>query len=476
MVHGDADVLDSIRRCFASLFTARAVSYREDMGIGQTDVALSACIQRMVRSDLASSGVMFTLDTDSGFRDVVYVTSAWGLGENVVQGRVIPDGYFVHKPRLRDGFRPVVGKTQVGAKELRMVYDAQNHRVTNVRTTDEERAQAVSHRRRGPRPGPLGDGHRRPLLGEAWRADTHGHRMGQGRHHRRAVHRAGPARDGPQPEVDERRPRVFRLTGTGTRCRRGPGRRRADRHRQGASHRGPARHEPAARRRRARDRDHRPRLGTDPQTGGCAGHRAGRPHLTRGDHRPRARHSGHRRAPATSMAGSSTTRPSPCRAPRARSAWSTTATCLSRSRSSTSPICRTTETDIMLNIGDPSDRLQVRPTALGWHRPGPDGVHLRQPRRGPPAGADPPRHARSGRAARGRRAHRRLRRPDRVPRRSGRPGGRDAGRGVLAPTGDPALQRLQDQRVRPPARRRGLRAGRAEPDDRMARCEPLLPP
>ena len=139
MVHGDADVLDSIRRCFASLFTARAVSYREDMNIGQTDVALSACIQRMVRSDLASSGVIFTLDTDSGFPDVVYVTSAWGLGENVVQGRVIPDGYFVHKPRLRDGFRPVVGK-QVGAKELRMVYDPQNHRVTNVRTTDAERA------------------------------------------------------------------------------------------------------------------------------------------------------------------------------------------------------------------------------------------------------------------------------------------------------------------------------------------------
>ncbi len=139
MVHGEADVLDAIRRCFASLYTARAVSYREDMGIDQTDVALSACIQRMVRSDLASSGVMFTLDTDSGFRDVVYVTAAWGLGENVVQGRVIPDGYFVHKPRLRDGFRPVVGK-QVGAKELRMVYDAHANRVTNERTPDEARA------------------------------------------------------------------------------------------------------------------------------------------------------------------------------------------------------------------------------------------------------------------------------------------------------------------------------------------------
>jgi pyruvate,water dikinase len=139
MVHGEADVLDSVRRCFASLFTARAVSYREDMNIGQADVALSACIQRMVRSDLASSGVIFTLDTDSGFRDVVYLTAAWGLGENVVQGRVIPDGYFVHKPRLRDGFRPIVGK-QVGAKELRMVYDSGANRVANERTTPAERS------------------------------------------------------------------------------------------------------------------------------------------------------------------------------------------------------------------------------------------------------------------------------------------------------------------------------------------------
>ncbi len=138
MVHGNADLLDAIRRCYASLYTARAVSYREDMNIGQADVALSACIQRMVRSDLSSSGVMFTLDTDSGFRDVVYVTGAWGLGENVVQGRVIPDAFFVHKPRLAAGFAPLVGK-QLGAKELRMVYDAHANRVANERTPQADR-------------------------------------------------------------------------------------------------------------------------------------------------------------------------------------------------------------------------------------------------------------------------------------------------------------------------------------------------
>ncbi len=238
MVHGDADVLDSIRRCFASLFTARAVSYREDMNIGQTDVALSACIQRMVRSDLASSGVMFTLDTDSGFPDVVYVTSAWGLGENVVQGRVIPDGYFVHKPRLKDGFRPVVGK-QVGAKELRMIYDPQNHRVTNVRTTDVERATLC-----------LTDDEVLDLARWAMVIEDH-----------YSTKRGTPtpmdiewAKDGITGElfIVQARPEtvhsqksttsttVFRLTGTGERCLEGLAVGERHRHRQGPSHRGPA--------------------------------------------------------------------------------------------------------------------------------------------------------------------------------------------------------------------------------------------
>lgn len=140
MVNGVGDLLDSVRRCFASLYTARAVNYREDMGIGQADVALSACVQRMVRADLSSSGVMFTLDTDSGFRDVVYVTGAWGLGENVVQGRVVPDAFMVHKPMLREGFAPLVGK-YVGSKDVRMVFDPEAGRVANEPTPTHDRVR-----------------------------------------------------------------------------------------------------------------------------------------------------------------------------------------------------------------------------------------------------------------------------------------------------------------------------------------------
>jgi pyruvate, water dikinase len=140
MIHGTADVLDAIRRCFASLFTARAVNYRQDMGVDQLDVALSVGIQRMVRADLASSGVIFTLDTDSGFDGVIYLTGAWGLGENIVQGRVIPDAFFVHKDRLRNGFRPLVGR-RLGDKELTMRYDSESNRIRNDNTSAADRAR-----------------------------------------------------------------------------------------------------------------------------------------------------------------------------------------------------------------------------------------------------------------------------------------------------------------------------------------------
>lgn len=138
MVHGEAELLDSVKRAFASLFTARAVSYREDMGFDHFDVALSVGVQHMVRSDLDSSGVMFTLDTETGFRNVVFVNSIWGLGENIVQGRVIPDAFYVHKERLKDGFKPLVWK-KLGAKEFRMVYDEDGHRIENNPTPTKDR-------------------------------------------------------------------------------------------------------------------------------------------------------------------------------------------------------------------------------------------------------------------------------------------------------------------------------------------------
>ncbi len=142
-IKGAEGVLDACHRCFASLFTNRAISYRQDKGFSHFDIYLSIAIQKMVRSDSASAGVMFTLDTDSGFRDVVYITGGWGLGENVVQGAINPDEFYVFKPTLRQGYRPIVSK-KLGLKQQKMVYSSDSREpVKNITTTDEERGRFV---------------------------------------------------------------------------------------------------------------------------------------------------------------------------------------------------------------------------------------------------------------------------------------------------------------------------------------------
>ena len=124
-VHGIDDVLSAVKQVFASLYNDRAIAYRVHKGFAHSDVALSAGIQRMVRSDIATSGVLFTLDTESGFRDVVLITASYGLGEMVVQGAVNPDEFYVHKPMLALGKRAVISRT-LGSKAIKMVYaDAQ---------------------------------------------------------------------------------------------------------------------------------------------------------------------------------------------------------------------------------------------------------------------------------------------------------------------------------------------------------------
>ncbi|MEW5848735.1 MAG: phosphoenolpyruvate synthase [Myxococcota bacterium] len=140
-VHGPAALLDACRRCFASLFTDRAISYRADKGFAHEKIALSVGVQRMVRSDLATAGVMFSLDTESGFKDVVLINAAYGLGENVVQGSVNPDEYHVFKPTLLKGFRPIIGKA-LGSKEFKVVYDVGGTRmVKNVPVPPEDRTR-----------------------------------------------------------------------------------------------------------------------------------------------------------------------------------------------------------------------------------------------------------------------------------------------------------------------------------------------
>ncbi len=139
-VHGEEELLVACRRCYGSLFTDRAISYRERMGFDDARVALSIGVQKMVRSDLAGAGVMFTLDTESGFPGVVLISAAWGLGETVVQGTVNPDQYTIFKPLLgRAELRPIVEKRR-GEKARKLIYASGGSATTvNVETSEKER-------------------------------------------------------------------------------------------------------------------------------------------------------------------------------------------------------------------------------------------------------------------------------------------------------------------------------------------------
>ncbi len=138
-VHGTNGLIAACAKCFASLFTDRAISYRHNNGFDHFEVALSIGVQKMVRSDLAASGVMFSIDTESGFKDAALITAAYGLGETVVQGAVNPDEYLVFKPTLQQGYRPIV-KKQLGSKEIKMVYDLSGSKLTrNISVSRSER-------------------------------------------------------------------------------------------------------------------------------------------------------------------------------------------------------------------------------------------------------------------------------------------------------------------------------------------------
>lgn len=141
---GDHEVLEACRKCYASLFTDRAISYRKAKGFDHMKVALSVGVQKMVRSDKSGSGVMFTIDTESGFPDIVLINAAWGLGENVVQGTVMPDEYRVFKPLMdKAGCMPIIEKT-LGSKKKKMVYAKGGSKTTrNIKTLKKERRQFV---------------------------------------------------------------------------------------------------------------------------------------------------------------------------------------------------------------------------------------------------------------------------------------------------------------------------------------------
>lgn len=142
-IYGYENIIEASKKCFASLFTNRAISYRTDKHFDHFSIALSITVQRMVRSDLASSGVMFSIDTESGFRDAVFLTGAYGLGENVVQGAVNPDEWYIFKPTLREGKRPILSK-KVGEKAIKMIYTTDSKTPTkNVPVAEADRKKLV---------------------------------------------------------------------------------------------------------------------------------------------------------------------------------------------------------------------------------------------------------------------------------------------------------------------------------------------
>ncbi len=143
-IKGDKEVLEACKKCVASLFTDRAISYRVDKKFSHFDIKLSITVQKMVRSDKACSGVMFSIDTESGFRDAVLINAAYGLGDYIVQGVVTPDEYYVFKPNLKPGLVPVISKN-LGAKLKKLVYntDVKGPNIKGMATTEAERGQYV---------------------------------------------------------------------------------------------------------------------------------------------------------------------------------------------------------------------------------------------------------------------------------------------------------------------------------------------
>ena len=289
-IKGAESLLDACRRCFASLFTDRAIHYRVDQGFDHFKVSLSIGVMKMVRSDLASSGVMFTLDTESGFNDVVFITGAYGLGENVVQGAVDPDEFYVHKPTYLAGHRAVLRRL-VGDKAVKMVFVEGGTKDTtrNIPTPKSDRARFC-----------ITDSDVLELAGYACAIERHyGRPMDiewakDGLDGKLYIVQARPETAASQRSLTTIESYVLDAEGTRGHggAHRGPFGRREDRlgRRQTDRRRPEALGLPAGR--RARRRHHHAGLGADHEDRRRDRHQPRRAHLSRGDHRARARHPG----------------------------------------------------------------------------------------------------------------------------------------------------------------------------------------
>ena len=282
-------MLDACRRCFASLFTDRAISYREAKGFDHLKVALSIGVQQMVRSDLAGAGVMFSIDTETGFDRVVLINAAWGLGENVVQGTVDPDEYQVFKPLLADA--------ALNANRSQAVrwQGAQNDLRARRRAADAQRSNFArralrlrSHRRGDFAACPLRLHDRASL----WWPD--GHRVGEGREKRAAVRRASAPGDR-SVTCAGRRAAHLQDRAEGPKARLRPQHWRCCRFWPGLHHSRSQEYRSLRARRGAGDNHHQSRLGADHETRGSDRHRSRRAHVPCSHRQPGAWGSGDRR-------------------------------------------------------------------------------------------------------------------------------------------------------------------------------------
>ncbi len=456
-VRGHAALLDACRRSFASLFTDRAISYRADKGFDQLPIALSIGVQRMVRSDLATSGVMFTLDTESGFRDVVLINALVrarrahraGLGD---AGRVLRV-----QADAQAGLPADPAEDRSAAKEFKLVYDEGGSRGGEDRAGGAGRSRALRDERRGdPHAGALGVRDRGPLQPRAAAAPRRWTSSGR---RTAAPASCSSCRRGRKRCMRGSRCSTleqYRLRERGPCARDRPQRRQQDRRRAAsASSRTPPTCASSSRR-GARHRQDGSRLGADHEEGGRDRDQPRRPHLPRGDRQPRARRARDRRAP----------RPAPTRSRRPdgdglvrRGRDGLRLRGRARRSTSSASICgasRGPRTKIMMNVGNPDEAFALSflpndgvglariefiiSTAIGVHpmalvryaqldgpRPGRRSIGS------PPATTDKPR----------------------LLRRQARRGRRDDRRGVLSEGRHRPAERLQDERIRPAGRRRG---------------------
>ena len=464
-INGLDNILHAIHEVFASLYNDRAIAYRVHQGFAHDDVALSAGVQRMVRSDVGASGVMFTLDTESGFDQVVFITASYGLGETVVQGAVNPDEFYLYKPNLAAGRPAILRKTR--RREGRSAWCSPTARAPGARPSRSMSPTRTAIASRSPTPRRTSSRATRSTIEKHYGRPMDIEWGRDGIDGKLYILQARPETVKSRESARQPAPLPPEIEVRGARER--PRDRPADRAGRGAPGQVGGRDGPGQGGRRARRRHDRSRLGAGDEARGGDRHQSRRAHLPRGDHRARARHSGGRRLRRRDAGAERWRARSRCPAPKATPATSTQGILdveivdVALDRMPPSP------TKIMMNVGNPELAFEFRRLpneGVGLARlefiiNKNVGIHpkaLIELDRQTPELQREIRERIAGYAS-----------PTEFYVEQDRRRRGDDRRRVLAEEGDRAAVRLQVERVLEPRRRPALRAARGESDARLPR-------